>query len=164
MTSDRVVMSWTASTDNRGVDHYVVRRDGVEIATTDTTTSYTDVDVQRGATYTYTVVAVDAAGNVSPASNALVVTIPTEADMTPPSAPANLTATVAGDDVTLAWTASTDDVGVARYVIERNGADVAETPGRLLRRSRTAPPAPTSTGCSPRTPPATGRRRRTPGR
>ena len=106
----------------------MIRRNGIEIATTDTTTSYTDGVVQRGATYTYTVVAVDAAENVSPTSNALVVTIPTEADTTPPSAPANLTATVAGDDVTLAWTASTDDVGVTRYVIERNGADVAETP------------------------------------
>ena len=41
-------------------------------------------------------------------------------DTTPPTAPSNLTATAASSSqINLAWTASTDDVGVAGYLVER---------------------------------------------
>ena len=40
-------------------------------------------------------------------------------DASPPTAPAGLTASVAADDVTLEWTASTDDVGVTGYRVHR---------------------------------------------
>jgi len=44
------------------------------------------------------------------------------ADTTPPSAPADLTATAAGpSEIDLGWTASSDDVGVAGYRIYRDG-------------------------------------------
>ena len=42
------------------------------------------------------------------------------ADMTPPTAPSNLAATAASaNQINLSWTASTDNVGVTRYLLER---------------------------------------------
>ncbi len=125
VTPTSVALAWQPATDNVGIDHYEVRRDGIAIGTTASATTFLDVDVSRNQTLTYTVVAVDAAGNVSAPSNALVITTPIVADVTPPSAPTNLVATLAGDDVALSWTASTDNVGVVAYVIERDGADIA---------------------------------------
>jgi len=46
-------------------------------------------------------------------------------DTTPPTVPTNLTATpVSPTQINLAWTASTDDVGVAGYQIFRNGTQI----------------------------------------
>src|SRR5438094_1925492 len=41
------------------------------------------------------------------------------ADTTPPTAPSNLTTTVSGSQINLSWTASTDNVGVTGYRVER---------------------------------------------
>jgi chitodextrinase len=49
----------------------------------------------------------------------------TPADSTPPTAPGSLTASATGAAVVnLAWTASTDNVGVAGYRLFRNGSDI----------------------------------------
>src|SRR6266481_7295478 len=40
-------------------------------------------------------------------------------DTTPPTAPSNLTASVRGSQINLSWTASTDDVGMTGYRVER---------------------------------------------
>jgi hypothetical protein len=66
-------LSWTAATDNVGVAHYNIIRNGTTVATS-TTTSFTDKP--GSGTFTYQVNAVDAAGNVSPNSNSVSVTIP----------------------------------------------------------------------------------------
>src|SRR2546428_227208 len=59
-----------------------------------------------------------AAGRVRAAS--APATASTPADTTPPSAPAGLTATAASaTQIALSWTASTDDVAVTGYVVER---------------------------------------------
>lgn len=57
-------------------------------------------------------------------------------DMQPPSAPANLAATaIGGTQIVLNWTASTDDVGVTGYLLERqdpgnaNFVQIATVPG-----------------------------------
>jgi hypothetical protein len=60
----KVDLNWTASTDNVGVDHYAVYRDGNRIASP-TSSSYSDTGLTNGTTYSYVVDAVDAAGNVS---------------------------------------------------------------------------------------------------
>ncbi|HEU4910605.1 MAG TPA: Ig-like domain-containing protein, partial [Actinomycetes bacterium] len=65
---DRVNLSWNASTDNVGVDHYRVSRNGTVVGTT-TGTSYPDTGLTPGTAYAYVVHAVDAANNVSAASN-----------------------------------------------------------------------------------------------
>ena len=76
-SSSSVNLSWTASTDNVGVTGYNILRDGVQIGTS-TTTSYTDSTVASNTSYIYTVVAYDAAGNVSTPSNSAPVTTPKE--------------------------------------------------------------------------------------
>jgi cellulose 1,4-beta-cellobiosidase len=66
-------LSWTASTDNVGVTGYIVRRNGAQIATP-AATSFADTGLSAATTYTYTVAARDAAGNVSSAASASVTT------------------------------------------------------------------------------------------
>ncbi|MET7280674.1 discoidin domain-containing protein [Kribbella sp. NPDC005582] len=67
-TSSSATLAWNASTDNVGVTRYDVLRNGA-VAGTSTGTTYTDTGLTAATTYTYTVRAVDAAGNQSAASN-----------------------------------------------------------------------------------------------
>lgn len=83
VTSSGATLSWTASSDNVGVTNYEVYRDGKRIGTTASRT-YTDSGLNASAAYSYTVVALDAAGNRSAASAALTVTTKA-ATVTPPS-------------------------------------------------------------------------------
>lgn len=69
----QVSLSWTASTDNVVVDHYIVRRGGTQVATPGGTT-YLDTGRTNGVTYSYTVEAVDLAGNPSGQSGAQTAT------------------------------------------------------------------------------------------
>ncbi|MBB6734676.1 DUF4832 domain-containing protein [Cohnella zeiphila] len=72
-TASTVSLSWSASTDNVGVAGYDIYRSGT-YAGSSTGTSFTDTGLQAQTTYTYTVKAKDAAGNVSNAGNAVSVT------------------------------------------------------------------------------------------
>ncbi len=125
----QVALTWTASTDNVGVTGYKVYRGGVEIASV-TGTSYTNTGLTAGTTYQYTVKAFDAAGNLSAASNTATVTVPTGggSDTIAPTVPTNLNATNGSNMVTLNWTASTDNVGVAGYQIFRANVQIATSP------------------------------------
>lgn len=67
-----VSLTWAAATDNVGVSGYEVWRNGVRVATT-ATPGYTEM--LPSGTYSYYVVAYDAAGNHSGASNSASVTI-----------------------------------------------------------------------------------------
>ncbi|MCW2700474.1 MAG: hypothetical protein JWQ45_2009 [Blastococcus sp.] len=65
-TSDSVSLTWTAGTDDVGVDHYnVYRDDGTTPIGTSATASFTDTGRTPSTTYRYAVTAVDAAGNES---------------------------------------------------------------------------------------------------
>jgi hypothetical protein len=88
-TSDTIELTWNASSDNVGVAAYDVYRDGSLLATKPGgTTSHSDTTAATGVTYTYEVRARDAAGNVSPPSNAAsaargtasTLTLPADAD------------------------------------------------------------------------------------
>ncbi|RYD63501.1 MAG: hypothetical protein EOP83_12015, partial [Verrucomicrobiaceae bacterium] len=59
-----VALSWQAPSTGGPVDHYLILRDSVDLATV-TTPGYTDSAVTNGTTYIYQVRAVDAAGNLS---------------------------------------------------------------------------------------------------
>src|SRR6266853_1717474 len=118
-------LSWNASTDNVGVTGYIVRRNGVQVATP-ATTSFADAGLSAATTYSYTVAARDAAGNISPDSASVNVTIASAADTTPPTTPTGLTGAAAGSSgANLSWSASTDNVGVTGYIVRRNGVQVA---------------------------------------
>jgi chitodextrinase len=68
-------LSWAASSDNIGVTGYRVFRNGAQL-TSVSGTGFTDTSVAAGTTYSYYVVAYDAAGNVSPGSNQVSVSVP----------------------------------------------------------------------------------------
>ncbi|MEY2691973.1 MAG: hypothetical protein RIT03_363 [Bacteroidota bacterium] len=72
-TSTSTNLSWTAATDNVGVTGYNVYRGGVLLATV-TTTTYAATGLTAGTAYSFYVVAKDAAGNLSTASNSVAVT------------------------------------------------------------------------------------------
>ncbi len=68
VTSSSVSLAWNASTDNVGVTGYNVYR-GSTLVTTVSGTSYTDTGRAADTSYSYTVRARDAAGNLSGTSN-----------------------------------------------------------------------------------------------
>lgn len=72
-TSSATNLSWTASTDNVGVTGYNVYS-GTTLLGTATGTTYTASGLTASTTYSFTVKAKDAAGNLSAASNAVSVT------------------------------------------------------------------------------------------
>lgn len=73
LSSTQVKLGWTASTDNVGVTSYDVYRNGALVGSANSN-SYTDTGLTASTSYTYTVIAKDAAGNVSSASTAVSVT------------------------------------------------------------------------------------------
>jgi hypothetical protein len=75
-SSTQVNLTWTASTDNVGVTGYKIFRNGTQINTS-TTNSYSDTNLTPSTTYSYTVLANDAAGNNSSQSTASSATTPT---------------------------------------------------------------------------------------
>ncbi|WP_248930570.1 DUF4832 domain-containing protein [Paenibacillus hamazuiensis] len=72
-SSTWIHLSWTASTDNRGVTGYDVYRGGSLIGSS-TSNGFLDTGLAPNTAYTYTVKAKDAAGNVSPASAPATIT------------------------------------------------------------------------------------------
>lgn len=117
-------LSWTASTDNIGVTGYRVYRGG-QLVGSPAGPSFVDTGLTNGVQYSYTVKAIDAAGNLSTASSTVLVT---PADTQAPSVPTglHLTKNAAQHSITVAWTASTDNVGVVRYRLYRNGTLVSQ--------------------------------------
>jgi fibronectin type 3 domain-containing protein len=120
-----VSLSWGAATDNVGVVKYNVHRSTTSGFTPSaanriaqpTGTTYTDSGLAAG-TYYYKVTAEDAAGNVGPPSNEASATA--TSDTIPPTAPTNLTANASNGQVALAWGASSDAGGIARYNVHRS--------------------------------------------
>jgi fibronectin type 3 domain-containing protein len=68
VSSKQIDLTWTAATDNIGVESYDIYRDGVKVGT-ENGTSYSDSGLKAKKEYSYTVVARDSAGNQSEASN-----------------------------------------------------------------------------------------------
>ncbi len=120
-----VALTWTASGDNVGVVRYNVHRSTTQGFTPSaanrigqpTGTSLTDSPLTAG-TYYYRVTAEDAAGNLSiPSAEASAVVT---GDVSPPTAPSNLSAIGSVSSVALAWSGSTDNVAVVRYNLHRS--------------------------------------------
>jgi chitodextrinase len=123
ISDTQINLSWTASTDNVSVTGYKVERcqgaacaNFAQIGTTVTTT-FNDTGLTPSTSYSYRVRATDAAGNLSSYSS---TSSATSAKDNPPTAPTNLVATViSSSQINLSWTASTDDVGVTGYNVQR---------------------------------------------
>ncbi len=72
-TQSSTLLSWDASTDNVGVTGYDIYRNGILLAY-GTTTSYNVLGLSANTTYSFSVKAKDAAGNISASSTAIIVT------------------------------------------------------------------------------------------
>lgn len=116
-------LSWSANTD-MAILKYIVYRDGTKIKEVSSGTSYSDTGLSADTTYAYAVSAVSTFGFEGAKSGEVSVktldnTPPTE-DTTPPSTPTNLSgSTVSATEISLSWTASTDNVGVTEYKVYR---------------------------------------------
>ena len=124
ISSSQINVSWSASTDNIGVTGYRVFRNG-SLAGTVATLAFPDSGLTASTTYSYTVAAVDAAGNVSnPSSAAMATTLPV-LDTTPPSVSitAPLTNSTVSSTITVTATAS-DNVGVADVQFQLDGVNL----------------------------------------
>jgi Purple acid Phosphatase, N-terminal domain/Calcineurin-like phosphoesterase/Fibronectin type III domain len=75
VTSSSVTLSWTAATDNVAVTGYDITRGGTVVGTvTGSATTYTDPAVSPSTTYSYAIVAKDAAGNSTTGASTSVTT------------------------------------------------------------------------------------------
>ncbi|MGG0813605.1 lytic polysaccharide monooxygenase [Paenibacillus alvei] len=132
-TATSVSLKWDASSDNVGVTGYNIYNGNSLVGTVSgSTLTYTVNGLTSNTAYTFTVKALDAAGNQSAASNAISVTTPTvPIDNEPPTAPKNLhvMGTPTSTSVSLMWSPSTDNVGVAGYRIYSGTTLVATVSG-----------------------------------
>jgi hypothetical protein len=133
-TSSTVIsVSWAPSTDNVGVAGYKVYRNGALVTTVTSGSSYVDSGLAPATTYSYTVCAFDAAGNVSPQSAPASATTPGPPVIgTFSAAPASI---VPGGTATLSWTVS----GATTLAIDQSIGSVTG------KSSTTVSPATTTT-------------------
>jgi chitodextrinase len=108
VTQNRIDLSWTASTDDTAVAGYRVYRDGAERTTT-TATVFQDTGLSPSTTYTYTVRAYDAAGNLSTESTSATATTPAPAPVPTVALTATPTEVASGGTSTLNWTSTDAD-------------------------------------------------------
>jgi chitodextrinase len=126
-TTSTISIAWNASTDNVGVTGYEIYRNG-SLIRSQAGTSFTDTGLSVYTTYTYTITAHDALNNTSSLSQALYAN--TAPDVTPPSVPDNLRKTSSTiTTISLAWDASSDDIGVSGYRVYRDGVLVGSPGG-----------------------------------
>ncbi len=141
LSATQATLTWTASGGaDAAVGYNIYRSTTFDftpsavnlIGSVGSTTAYTDTTAPG--TYYYVVLAVDAAGDLSPPSNQATVTL---VDTTPPTTPGNLTATaISSSQINLSWSASTDNVGVTGYDLYR-GSVLAATLGNVTTYSDT---------------------------
>lgn len=119
-------LAWSASTDNVGVTGYRVERctgsgcTAFSQVATPTGTTWSNTGLATATIYRYRVRAVDAAGNQGAYSPIATVTTGSPADTAAPSVPANVAASRSGStSINVSWSASSDNVGVTGYRLER---------------------------------------------
>lgn len=117
-TSSSIALSWTAATDNVAVTSYDIYMNGV-FKTSTSNTSATITGLTASTNYSFYVIARDAALNSSPQSNTVnASTTAVIPDTQNPSAPSLLNVTASSSStISLAWNASTDNIGVTSYDI-----------------------------------------------
>ena len=133
ITDSTVSFTWKASTDNSGKFSYRLKITNLansafnSIATiSQSQTSYTAKFLATNSPYSFSISAVDDAGNQSGDSN--VVNARTLADTTAPTTPVLQAAAVAPSQVQLTWTRSTDDVpnNCCTYSFKLNGSTITQ--------------------------------------
>ena len=122
----QIGLAWSASADNVGVAGYRVSRNGNALVVT-TSLAASVTGLACGTAYSLDVQAFDVAGN---SSEPIVVAAATTAcpDSQAPTIPTNVVvASKTATSITLSWTRSNDNVGVAGYGIYRGGTKLFMT-------------------------------------
>lgn len=118
ITSTTAHVTWSSSTDNVSVTGYQVYRDEVFVANT-INTSYDFASLAEASTHQVKVRAFDGKTNYSAFTTA--VGFSTTTDIEPPTVPTNLAiSTITTTSASGAWSASTDNYGVAGYEVYLN--------------------------------------------
>lgn len=118
-------LTWTPSTDNIAVSYYKIYVNGA-FHSNASSNNATVSGLAQGTTYSFYVMAADAAGNVSSPSNTATGT--TLTDTVAPTAPTNLQVVSVGtNNIAIEWTAATDNVAVTSYDIFVDGALMGST-------------------------------------
>ncbi|RCH65266.1 Secreted glycosyl hydrolase [Streptomyces sp. SDr-06] len=119
-SAGQIRLTWDAATDDTAVTGYDIYANGeLRTSVAGNVTAYTDTQ-PASATVTYVVRAKDAAGNQSGDSNS-VTRKGSSGDTQAPTAPSGLAFTEpAAGQIKLAWTASSDNVGVTGYDVYAN--------------------------------------------
>lgn len=128
VTLSAVTLNWEAATDNDEVVDYQVFQNGDQIGLTDGATTMDVSGLSPSTEYEFYVIALDAAGNLSEASNTVSITTTSDQDTEAPSAPTNLTASdITTTSLVLNWNASTDNEAVDSYEIYKGDTSIAIT-------------------------------------
>jgi hypothetical protein len=158
ITTNSITVNWSASSDNIAVIGYNIYRNNEFIAST-TALNFTDLGLNLGTSYVYTITAYDAASNESPRTNNITLTttsgsviiIPpssggggggggamTPADTTAPAMPASLVISYLSTGLQLTWKnpADADFAGVI-VVRKEGGFPTSRTDGLKLYQGKT---------------------------
>ena len=120
VTSHHVTLAWDPSTDNSGTISYRVWVSYVFTHTVPQPQTTFSLGVVPNNTYSFYVYAVDGSGNKSSKSNTVTVTTPP--DTSAPTAPVVSLVGVNPTEISLEWTASTDDGSLLLYQVFVNGS------------------------------------------
>jgi chitinase len=121
-TATSVSLTWAASTDNSSTWWYCVQTNGsgcLRVNPPNTTLTWF---LMPDRTYTFSVYAIDLAGNRSANSNTVSYTTPP--DTTPPSPAPTLSATVYATRVHVGWTQARDNTSEVWYTLYADGSVV----------------------------------------
>ena len=128
ISATQINLSWQASTDNAGIQDYIIQRctgagctNLVQIDTVPSgTQTYRNTGLTPNTTYTYSVLARDEAGNIGPPSTSFSVATSAAPDNSDPTVPSKLSAMAQSSSrIVLSWAASNDNIGVTKYSIYR---------------------------------------------
>jgi chitodextrinase len=125
LTSHNVTLAWNPSTDNSGTFSYRVWVSYGFTHTVPQTQTTFSLGIVPNSTYSFYVYAVDGSGNRSQRSNTVTVTAPP--DTTAPTPPVVSLVGVNPTEVSIEWTASSDDGSIIWYQVFVNGSPNVDT-------------------------------------
>ena len=118
-----IELNWNESSDNVGVEYYNIYQNGELIDITQSN-NYTATYLKANKAYSFSVSALDAAGNESAKSSEVTVKTLDSNDKKAPTAPTNLKGTASVTVANLSWDKATDNIGVAGYIIYQDGVKI----------------------------------------
>jgi len=118
---NEAIIVWAPAADDKGIPYYVIYRDGIEIGSTPYPVFF-DATPEQGIVYSYTVEAIDSAGQGSGQTNGVEIELDVP-DTTPPPPASNVQLSEVNGVVSLVWNITgIDDVAGFRIYRDAQGA------------------------------------------